>query len=203
MVGFLMSSCESPGSTKLLNFTIFIGMNLKTDLPQIGLRPLEKRDIPALIQHADNPHIAGNLRNRFPTPYTEKDAMEYIEKQVVEGIPQNLAITKEDQLIGIMGYIPQSDVYRLTAEIGYWVSEDYWNKGITTAAIKVFVPWVFGQSDLVRLYANVFDFNPASKRVLEKVGFTFEGVSRNAVVKGDVIYDEYRYAILKTSVDGD
>lgn len=203
MVGFLMSGCPISGVQNVLKFTTFIGMNLQTDIPRICLRPLEKRDIPALIQHADNPHIAGNLRDRFPSPYTEKDALAYIEKQQTEGVTQNLAITKEDKLIGIMGYIPQADVYRLTAEIGYWVSEDFWNKGITTAAIKVFVPWVFGQSDLVRLYANVFDFNPASKRVLEKVGFNFEGISRNAVVKGDVIYDEYRYAILKTNVDGD
>lgn len=202
MVGFLCFLERFLADSKLLNFTIFNGMNLQTDIPQIGLRPLQKRDIPDLIQHADNPHISGNLRDSFPYPYTENDAMEYIEKQVTLGV-QNLAITKEDKLIGIMGYIPQADVYRLTAEIGYWVSEDYWNKGITTAAIKVFVPWVFGQSDMVRLYANVFDFNPASKRVLEKVGFTFEGISRNAVVKGDVIYDEYRYAILKTNVDGD
>lgn len=178
-------------------------MYLPTELPRITLRPLEKQDLPYLVRHADNPRIASKLRDRFPSPYTEKDALDYLNMQPVEGLPQNLAITEDNRLIGMMGYIPQDDVYRLTAEFGYWVSEKYWGQGIATASIKAFVPWLFSRSDLVRLYANVFDYNPASKRVLEKVGFSFEGISRHAVKKGDVIYDEYRYAILKTNVDGE
>ncbi len=175
-------------------------MYLLTDIPEIGLRPLKKRDIPDLVRHANNPNIARTLRDQFPSPYTEQDATAFLEMQPDEGLPQQLAITDHDQLIGMMGVIPQRDVYRLSAELGYWVSQDYWGKGIATAAIKVFVPWLFAASDLVRLYGQVFDFNPASKRVLEKVGFTCEGISRQAVIKGEVIYDEYRYAILKSSV---
>ncbi len=164
---------------------------------------MEKRDLPDLIRHADNPHIAGNLRDRFPSPYTEKDALAYLDMQPKVGLPQNLAITYSDQLIGVMGYIPQEDVYRISAEFGYWVSEDYWGKGIATAAIKVFVPWLFAHSDLVRMYANVFAFNVQSRRVLEKAGFTFEGLSRDAVIKRGVIYDEYRFAILKSDFHAD
>lgn len=195
---YLIIWCET--GWKTLKFPTFRGMNLQTEIAHIGLRPLTSQDLPDLVRHANNPNIARFLRDRFPSPYTDQDARTYLEMQPVEGTPQNLAITDRGHLIGMIGVIPQEDVYRLNAEFGYWVSEDFWRQGIATAAIKVFVPWVFSQTDLVRLYAHVFDYNPASKRVLEKAGFSFEGIARHAVVKGNVIYDEYRYAVLRSSV---
>ncbi|MBK7344962.1 MAG: GNAT family N-acetyltransferase [Saprospiraceae bacterium] len=118
-------------------------MNLQTEIAHIGLRPLSSQDLPDLVRHANNPNIARFLRDRFPSPYTDQDARTYLEMQPVEGTPQNLAITDRGHLIGMIGVIPQDDVYRLNAEFGYWVSEDFWRQGIATAAIKVFVPWSF------------------------------------------------------------
>ncbi len=172
-------------------------MKLVTENSSIGLRPLEKRDIPDLVRHANNPQIAYFVRDQFPSPYTDQAARAFLDMQPQSGLPQNLAITDQDRLIGMMGAVPQGDVYRLSAEFGYWVSKDYWGKGIATAAARVFVPWLFTHSELIRLYAHVFSFNPASRRVLEKSGFTYEGCSRDAVIKGGKIYDEHRYAILK------
>ncbi|MCF8238106.1 MAG: GNAT family N-acetyltransferase [Saprospiraceae bacterium] len=172
-------------------------MKLFTEIPEIGLRPLEKRDIPDLARCANNPRIAHFVRDRFPSPYTEQDAITFLELQLKEGRPEQMAITDQDRLIGMMGAIPQTDVYRLSAEFGYWVSEDYWGKGIATAAARVFTPWLFDQTDLIRVYARVFAFNPASRRVLEKSGFIYEGLCRDAVIKEGKIHDEYYYALLK------
>lgn len=134
----------------------------------------------------------------MPHPYHEKDAALFINQVCAKENPQlTFAIEYEDKLVGCIGLIKQTDVYRLNAEIGYWVGEPYWNIGIATEAIKLASHYAFEYLDLIRVYAAVFDFNTASKKALEKAGFTLEAVFEKAVIKNGNIYDEHRYALLK------
>ncbi len=162
----------------------------------ISLRPPENRDIPAMVQNANNPKIAGNLRDSFPYPYTESDAEFFIKMATSGTIVNRFVIEKNGIYVGNIGIHPQDDIYRKTAEIGYFIGEDFWGQGIATEAVKLAVDYGFRQMELYRIFAGVFSYNKASSRVLEKAGFVFEGIARNAVVKNDKVYDELRYAIL-------
>ena len=102
----------------------------------------------------------------------------------------------EGEIIGSIGLVLQSDVYKLTAEIGYWIGEPYWGKGITTKAVQLITEYGFNELGLVRIYTGVFDFNKASQKVLEKAGFKLESIFEKSVVKNNKICDEYRYGLI-------
>lgn len=171
---------------------------LLTQLPDIALRPLRDTDVPNLAHYADNPKVSDFLRDVFPAPYTEQDARNFLDSQPTGGLPRDLAITHSDELIGVMGYIPQTGIYRHSAEFGYWLAQPFWRRGIATAAALAFVPWVFERTLVVRLYAHVFANNPASIRVLEKAGFQQEGIARKGVIKHDQILDEIHFARIRS-----
>lgn len=174
-------------------------MILPTQLPEIGLRPLRNSDVPQLVRYANNPRVSDYLRDVFPAPYTEQDARNFLDSQPQVGLPRDLAITQADELIGVMGYIPQKGIYRHSAEFGYWLAEPFWGQGITTAAAMAFVPWIFERTLVIRLYAHVFSNNPASIRVLEKAGFQLEGIARKGVIKHGQILDEIHFSRIRTS----
>lgn len=182
-----------------LHFPFFEGMILPTQLPEISLRPLLDSDLPDLVRHADNPRVSDFLRDVFPAPYTAQDARDFLDSQPAGGLPRDLAITRHDELIGVMGYTPQKGIYRHSAEFGYWLAEPFWGRGITTAAALAFVPWVFERTLVIRLYAHVFANNPASIRVLEKAGFQQEGIARKGVIKHDQVLDEIHFARIRTA----
>ena len=97
-------------------------------------------------------------------------------------------------MIGAIGIILGSDIQRLTAEIGYWLGENYWGKGIATEALKQTVDYVFKTfPEIVRIWAAVFEYNKPSMRVLEKAGFEFEGIRKKGAVKNGLVIDEYVY----------
>ena len=173
-------------------------MLIATARPDLTLRRMRESDLPDLVDGANNPRVATNLRDAFPSPYTEADAREFLARQTPEGIPVNLVIARNDRLVGLLGLHPQADVYRFGYELGYWVREDQWGSGIATAAIQAVVPWFFANSKAHRIFASVFVFNPASARVLEKAGFIQEGVSRESVFKMGQFWDEVRYGLLRT-----
>lgn len=135
------------------------------------LRPWRLSDCQSLAEYADNIRVWNNLRDGFPSPYTEEDAREYIESTLSKGCVQDFAIVIDGKAIGDIGFIPQSDVERYSAEIGYWLGEPYWGQGIMSGIVFRFVEYIFTTTELVRLYAPVFDYNTASRRVLEKCGF--------------------------------
>ncbi len=170
-------------------------------VPSVILRKLKSTDKTSLVLLANNKNIFNNLRDFFPHPYTEKDADYYIGRCEKENPQCTFAIEYQKKLAGIAGLVLQSDVYRKSAEIGYWIGEPFWNKGIATAAIKQLVAYGFNNLNLIRIYTGVFDFNKASRHVLEKCGFELEGIFRKSVIKNDEICDEYRYAILKNVND--
>jgi RimJ/RimL family protein N-acetyltransferase len=109
----------------------------------------------------------------------------------------NFAITINDEVAGGIGLEPRQDVYRKTAILGYWLSEELWGRGIMPEAVKLVTEYAFKKLDFIRIQASVYSKNPASMRVLEKAGYIKEGIMRNAVIKQGVIMDEHLYAILK------
>jgi RimJ/RimL family protein N-acetyltransferase len=133
------------------------------------------------------------MRDAFPSPYTIDDARRFIAMATGPGSPLLLAIEVQGEAAGGIGIHPLSDVYRRTAEIGYWLAEPFWGRGIVTGAVRALVPVVFRETDLVRIQAGIFSDNRASMRVLEKAGFTREAVHRHAVTKRGVVMDEAMY----------
>ena len=167
--------------------------NLRISLRVATLRPWKETDAPALERHANNPRIAAMMRDGFPHPYTGNDADRFIKMATAPSHNLLLAIEAEGVAAGGIGIHPFDDVYRKSAEIGYWLGEDYQGRGIVTEAVTALVPVAFEQSDIIRLQAGVFSGNKASMRVLEKCGFAKEAVHRNAVVKNGIIMDEVLY----------
>jgi len=161
---------------------------------RITLRPWRESDLPALVRHADNFNIWKNLRDGFPHPYTEESGTGWL--KMVTDEPRNLilAIEIDGEAAGSIGIIFKDDVYRITAEIGYWLSEQHWGKGLMTEAVNLLVGYVFANYPEINLiYAEIFSYNPASGKVLEKCGFHLEAIHKNAVFKNGQLLDEHRY----------
>jgi ribosomal-protein-alanine N-acetyltransferase len=161
------------------------------------IREWKKGDEVSLQRHANNPKVSACLMDRFPAPYTLEAATYWVDNLVDQDPLVNFAITINDEVIGGIGMEPRQDVYRKTAILGYWLSEELWGKGIMPEAVKLVTDYAFTQLDFIRLQASVYSKNPASMRVLEKAGYQKEGVMRNAVIKNGVVMDEHLYAILK------
>jgi len=159
--------------------------------PSAILRDWSAADAPILARFADNPPIAATLRDGFPSPYTSGDAERFIAQATAPGSRNLLlAIEVDGQACGGIGIHPLRDVYRRTAEIGYWLAEPYWGRGIVTDAVRVLVPVAFARYDIARIQAGIFSNNPASMRVLEKCGFICEAIHKDAVTKNGVTMDE-------------
>lgn len=163
----------------------------------ISLRNLYIQDKVKLAELANTKYIWDNVRDFFPHPYTEKDAKEFIELCNSEKPKVTFAIDLGKELVGVTGLELQKDVYRKSAEIGYWVGEAYRNKGVATEAVKLMVNYGFEKLNLNRIYSGVFEYNRASQKVLLKCGFTYEGKFTNAVIKNNKVINELRYAILR------
>ena len=161
------------------------------------IRQWTATDLPNLLHHANNINIWNNLRNYFPHPYTEEAGKEWLEKTISATPVVNLAIDLDGEAIGGIGLILNTDVYIMSAEMGYWIGEAWWGKGIATEAIRQMVEYTFYYFDIIRLYAEVFETNKASMRVLEKNGFYLEGVRRKAVLKNGVLMDDYIWVKLR------
>lgn len=157
---------------------------------KISLRPWQKSDRHILAQLANNILIWNNVRDRMPHPYLLQHADEFIAYCKTHKPPQVLAITADDAIAGCIGLELQSDVSRLSAELGYWIGEPYWNKGIATEAVTQMIEYTAHNfPSLVRIYAGVFEKNKASMRVLEKSGFHLEAILRQAVIKSGSVMD--------------
>jgi len=164
----------------------------------VRLRPLRYADREILGGLANNIKIWNNLRDMFPHPYTLDDAEKFIDMVKQQDPQLTFAIEFEHKLVGVIGMVLQPDVYRKGAEIGYWIGEAFWKKGIASTAIRLTSDYAFETLKLERLFAGVFEGNEGSKRVLEKCGYTLEGISRKAVYKNNKLMDEYRFAKLRS-----
>ena len=160
----------------------------------VTLRKFRRNDKYRMAEIANNMKIAVNLRDAFPYPYSLEDARKFINMCLRVKPYQVFAIEFEGEYVGNIGLHKQDDVYRKTAELGYFIGEQYWNRGITTRAVNLICEYGFRELDVIKIFSGVFSFNTASQRVLEKCGFEREAVLKSSVIKNGTIYDEYRYA---------
>ena len=163
----------------------------------ITIRQWIEDDVSNLVLYANNINVWNKLRNNFPHPYSEEDAKAWLQKANEPPII-NLAIDLDGQAIGGIGLILNSDIYIMSAEMGYWLGEEFWGQKIATEAVRLMVEYTFYYFDIVRLYAEVFENNKASMRVLEKNGFYLEGVRRKAVLKNGVLMDDFIWVKLRS-----
>jgi len=164
---------------------------------KIILRSLNDNDSTELAQLANNKKIWDNLRDVIPFPYTIDDAIFFINMVKEENPVMTFVIEFERHLCGVIGLVGQKDVYRKTAEIGYWIGEPYWNKGIATVAVQLITEYGFDQLDYVRIHTGVFEYNTGSMKVLEKNGYKNEGVFEKAILKNGQVWNEHRFSKIK------
>ena len=163
---------------------------------QVSLRKLNISDKDRMALLANNKKIWNNVRDAFGHPYSEKNAEEFIQRQAKCETEKVFAINCNNEFCGLIGLILQNDVYRKSAEIGYWVGEPFWGKGIATEAVALITDYAFKDLKLKRVFAGAFEYNMGSMKVLEKNDFQKEGVARMAVFKNGKFWDEHRYAKL-------
>ena len=166
------------------------------------IRRWELSDARDLATALSNKKIQDNLRDGLPYPYTEQDGKEFISAMLAanENYTFAFAITVNGKVIGSIGAFRQGNIHRQTAELGYYIAEEYWGKGIMTEAVKQLCDYVFSNTDIIRIYAEPFAYNIGSCRVLEKAGFQYEGTLRSNALKNGNVFDMKMYSKLKTDL---
>lgn len=159
------------------------------------LRPFSTDDLPALVQHANDPTVAANLTDAFPHPYTEEHGRAFIQ-EALKDIPLRRCIEVDGACAGAIGLHPKADLWRRNMELGYWLAAAHRGKGIMTEAIRQMVRLGFETfPQVTRIYATPFGSNVASQRALEKAGFTLEAKLMRTLVKNGQVEDEWIYAV--------
>ena len=166
------------------------------------IRRWELSDARDLATALSNKKIQDNLRDGLPYPYTEKDGKEFISTMLAanENDTFAFAITVNGKVIGSIGAFRQTNIHNKTAELGYYIAEEYWGKGIMTEAVKQLCDYVFSHTDIIRIYAEPFSYNIGSCRALEKAGFQYEGTLRSNALKNGNVLDMKMYSKLKTEL---
>jgi [ribosomal protein S5]-alanine N-acetyltransferase len=159
-------------------------------------------DAESVVRHANNIKVARQLRDRFPHPYTRANASAFLKAATTTPEPSNLAIDVGGEAIGAIGYVAGIDVERFSAEIGYWIGESHWGRGIASEALVLVTAHVFETLNMLRLFALPFADNAGSIRVLEKAGYVREAVLRSSSVKYGQPRDQLLYARVNTAWRG-
>jgi len=159
-----------------------------------SVRKWRAADAESIVRHANNINVARNLRDRFPHPYTRADAKAFLRRIVRDEAAMNFAIEVEGEAVGAIGFTIGADIERFSAEIGYWLGESLWGRGIVTEALVMITDHAFDRFNLLRLFALPFADNPASVRVLEKAGYLKEGCLRASAVKFGQVRDQLLYS---------
>jgi len=171
-------------------------------LDQCAVRSWRESDAESIARHANNRNIWRNLRDAFPHPYRLEDAQQFIEMAMARDPETFFCIAVDGRAAGSIGYSFLPDVSRFTAEIGYFLGEEYWGRGIMTEVLTAVTRHAFDTHDLQRIHAMPYEWNPASMRVLEKSGYVLEGRLRRAVCKDGQVIDQLLYAITREDVSG-
>jgi len=166
-------------------------------LSRCTLRPWRAGDEPSLERHANNRNVSRNLRDVFPYPYTAADARDWIASTATRAPVQDFAIVVDGVAVGGISATPNDGERRQSAEVGYWLGEPFWGRGIATEALRAITEYAFSTFDVCRLEAGVYGWNPASARVLEKAGYTLEGRARQAVIKDGQLTDRLLYGLVR------
>ena len=167
------------------------------------LRPLVASDAASLAAHANDRDVWLNLRDRFPHPYTVKDAESYIAAAAGSSPRTSFGIVVDGLAAGTIGFKLHEDVERHTAEIGYWIGRPFWGRGVATDALRGATRYAFDTLGMHRVFAVPFEHNAASCRVLEKAGYTLEGRLRRSAVKDGRVLDQWMWAACDDSWTGD
>jgi len=163
----------------------------------IQIRKLTINDREALASMANNRKIWNLVRDKMPHPYSLEDADRFIAMKKDQLEDFVFAIDCDSRFSGMIGLHPQGDVYKRSMELGYWIGEDYWGRGIASEAVRQILEFGFSLEGINRIFAGVLENNSASKRVLEKNAFVFEGIARKSAWKNEELLDEWKYSILK------
>ncbi|MGV8172270.1 MAG: GNAT family N-acetyltransferase [Candidatus Woesearchaeota archaeon] len=169
-------------------------LNIECD--GFSVRELQLSDAERLAEIGNDINIAKNMIDLFPHPYTVEDAKEWIETNR-DLQKYDYAIVVDGKLAGCIGYCIHDKDKIHTASIGYWLGKEYWGRGIMTKVIKVIIKHLFEKFPIERIDAQVYTWNPASAKALEKAGFTFEGTSRMSTLKAGIVVDEWIYSIIR------
>jgi len=169
---------------------------VKLTLNTCEIRTWRRSDLDSLVANANNRNVWINLRDQFPYPYTRRDGQTFL-RHMRERKPETVfAIAVDGQAVGAIGFVLQKDVDRVSAEIGYWLGEPYWGRGITSEALVAVTRYAIENHGLTRLFAVPFAANAASCRVLEKAGYVLEGRLRRSAIKDGHIVDQAMYAFI-------
>ena len=161
------------------------------------LRNWHKDDAASLQKHADNINVSTFLLDRFPSPYSLANAIDFINLKINEDPVTNFAVVINGEAAGVIGVDLRQDIYRKTPLLGYWVSEQHRGKGVMTEAIELVTDYAFSNLDIICIQALVLGKNPASMRVLEKAGYMKQGILKQSVIKNNEVLDEHVYAAYK------
>ena len=163
---------------------------------KVQIRKWELADAKDLAAALSNKKVQDNLRDGLPYPYTEEDGRGFISAMLTADKNDTFAfaITADDKVIGSIGAFRQTNIHGRAAELGYYIAEEYWGKGIMTEAVKQLCEYMFSHTDVIRIYAEPFAHNIGSQRVLEKAGFQYEGTLRSNAVKNGKVLDMKMYA---------
>lgn len=162
------------------------------------IRHWKMEDATDLAAALNNKNIQDNLRDGLPYPYTKNDAINFI-KAMLEADKNNtfaFAITVENKVVGSIGVFRKDNIHTLTAEMGYYIAESFWGKGLGTSAVRQMSNYIFNNTNIIRIFAEPFAYNIASCRILEKAGFVYEGTLRKNAVKNGVVLDMKMYSII-------
>nr|WP_326164703.1 GNAT family protein [uncultured Oscillibacter sp.] len=167
------------------------------------LRPWQLEDAGDVASAANDPKIAANLRNVFPTPYTLADAEWFVGDCVSKegGRQLTRGILIGGRAAGSIGVFVKDDVYEKSAELGYWLAREHWGQGVMTAAVRQICREAFERFDIIRIFAEPFADNLGSRRVLEKAGFTYEGTMRDGIYKNGAVHSYCIYSLLRRELD--
>lgn len=158
---------------------------------KIFLRTWQHADAQQLATIANNRNVWNNVRDHLPNPYTVTNALQWIAHCKDEKPSVNFAITFNGEPVGSIGCKRKEDVERKNIEIGYFLGEKYWGKGIATEAVRLLLEYIKQQFDVERAYAEVFEHNKASMKVLQKNGFYLESIRRKSVIKNNILLNDY------------
>ena len=161
----------------------------------VDIRPWHLEDKPNLLKYAANVNIFNNMTDSFPNPYTEDRAEMFLQMAISGTGPLLMAITVDGEPVGSIGLHPQFDIQRKNAELGYWLGEPFWGKGIMTIAVPKMTTHGFKQTEVNRIFAKPFGRNKGSQKVLEKSGYILEAVIKDGFYKNGQYEDELIYAV--------
>jgi RimJ/RimL family protein N-acetyltransferase len=167
---------------------------MRLPLSRCDVRSWRTDDLTSLVAYADNRKIWLNLRDRFPHPYTRRAGREFLHSMVTQRPETAFAIDVGGEAVGGIGFLMMPDVERVSAEIGYWLAEPFWGRGMVTEAVVAVTRYAIETHGFTRMFAVPFASNAASCRVLEKAGYVLEGRLRRSAIKDGQIIDQLQYA---------